>query len=476
MPLPNTNTHKFMDFSWLTIHEAARRIAAGELSPVELTQACLERIQRLDSQLNTFITLTPELALEQARQAEAELAAGKRRGPLHGIPLALKDLYETRGIRTTAGSLFFKDHVPEANAFSVDALVKAGAVLLGKLNMHEIALGLTNENPHYGTCHNPWDAKRITGGSSGGSAAALAAGLCLGSLGSDTGGSIRVPSALCGVVGLKPTRGRVSLRGVIPLSWNLDHAGPMARCVRDVALLLQAVAGYDAQDPFSQDAPVDDYLAGLEDGVSGWRVALASDEYFQDVDAGIHTAVGEAAGMFARLGAQVERVSLPGFEQAARANSIMVVADAAVFHQPRLAEAPENFGADVRQRLLAGAAQPLTGYIEARHTQVVFRRQMEQLFERFDVLLLPATPIAAPLIEDRQAVPRARQLTRFTSVFDLTGLPALALPCGFIDADSSTLPVGMQLVARPWAEKRLLRAAHAYEQAAGWHLQHPALD
>jgi aspartyl-tRNA(Asn)/glutamyl-tRNA(Gln) amidotransferase subunit A len=250
----------------------------------------------------------------------------------------------------------------------------------------------------------------------------------------------------------------------------------MARCVRDAALLLQAVAGYDAQDPYCQDVPVDDYLTGLEDGVSGWKVALASDEYFQDVEAGIGTAVNEAAGLFARLGALVERVSLPGFEQAARANSLMVTADAAVYHQPRLAQSPDKFGADVRERLLAGAAHPLSAYVEARHTQVVFRRQLEQLFDRFDLLLLPATPVVAPLLENTQAVPRARQLTRYTSAFDLTGLPALALPCGFVMEGVSRLPVGMQLVARPWAEKRLLRGAYAYEQAAGWHLQHPVLD
>jgi aspartyl-tRNA(Asn)/glutamyl-tRNA(Gln) amidotransferase subunit A len=451
-------------------------IARGELSPVELTQACLERIQRLDGQINAFITLTPELALEQARQAEAELARGELRGPLHGIPLALKDLYHTRLIRTTAGSKFFKDFVPETNAVAVDMLFQAGAVLLGKLNMHEIALGLTNENPHYGDCHNPWNLANIPGGSSGGSAAALAAGLCLGALGSDTGGSIRVPAAMCGIVGLKPTRGRVSLRGVVPLSWNLDHAGPMARCVRDAALLLQTIAGYDPQDPYSVDAPLEDYLSELEAGVSGWRVAVASDAYFQDVDPEIRQAVNTAAAVFASLKARVEPVEIPGFEQAAQANAVMVTADAAVFHKTRLETAPDDFGEDVRQRLLFGAAHPLAAYVEARRLQTQFKRQMEQLFNGCDLLLLPAVQMAAPPLRNASPLQRARQLTRFTSVFDLTGLPAIVLPCGFVEDGASRLPLGLQLVARSWDEKRLLQAAYAYEQATGWHLHHPALD
>src|SRR4030042_364406 len=233
-----------MELTSLNISEAATLLKQKEISPLELTQAHLERIHRMDRQMNSFLTLTPELALQQARQAESEIQHGQYKGPLHGIPLAFKELYETAGIRTTAGSTFFAEYIPEADAAVVQRLKEAGTVMLGKLNMHEIALGVTNENPHYGDCCNPWDLSRITGGSSGGNAAALAAGLCMGALGSDTGGSIRIPASLCGVVGLKPTYGRVSLRGVIPLSWNLDHAGPMGRCVRDVAILLQTIAGY----------------------------------------------------------------------------------------------------------------------------------------------------------------------------------------------------------------------------------------
>ena len=285
---------------WISLAEAADLLRREEISPVELTAAYLERIQTLDKKLNSFITVTAETAMSHASLAEQELQRGSSfegtpLGLLHGIPIALKDLYETQGVRTTAGSRFFADYIPETDAMTVQKLSTAGAILLGKTNMHEIALGLTTVNPHYGACKNPWALERVPGGSSGGSGAALAAGLCLGSLGSDTGGSIRVPAALCGIVGMKPTYGRVSLRGVIPLSWNLDHAGPMARCVQDVAMLLQVIAGYDPDDPYSVDVPVVDYLANIKDGVKDWRVSLMEDEYLDRTDAEILAAVQEAA-------------------------------------------------------------------------------------------------------------------------------------------------------------------------------------
>jgi len=275
-----------MELTALTLTEAAILIEQRKISPLELTRAHLERIERVNPMLNCFITITPEAALTSAKEAEEAILHGDYRGMLHGIPLALKDIFETRGVRTTAGSKFLANYLPDADSTVVEKLRAAGAVFLGKLNMHEWAMRTSNNNPHYGACKNPWNLNRIPGGSSGGSGAALAAELCMGSLGTDTGGSVRVPAALCSVVGLKPSYGRVSTRGVIPLSWNLDHVGPMARCVRDVAVLLQAIAGYDASDPYSINVPADDYLAYLEAGIQGWHVALAFTRFFPEEQTG----------------------------------------------------------------------------------------------------------------------------------------------------------------------------------------------
>jgi aspartyl-tRNA(Asn)/glutamyl-tRNA(Gln) amidotransferase subunit A len=459
-----------MDLTSLTITGAADRIARREISPLDLTQAYLARIKTLDPQLNCFITLTPETALHQARQAEEAIMGGEYLGPLHGIPLALKDLYETAGVRTTAGSLFFKNHIPKDDCAAWGKLQATGAINLGKLNMHEIALGVTNLNPHYGACHNPWALERSPGGSSGGSGAALAADLCMGSLGTDTGGSIRIPASLCGIVGLKPTYGRVSLRGVIPLSWNLDHAGPMARRVKDVAILLQTIAGYDPHDPYSANIPVPDFVRHLDGDVRGWKVALAGDKFFSRADQEIWTAVEAAAEIFKGLGAQVSSVDFAGGYEAAKANGLMTPSDAAAFHRERLQQHPEFFGADVRQRLQIGAAYTSTEYILARRAQTELRRQFERFFNAYDVLLTPTTPITAPTLEGPDAVEQARLLTRFTAPFNLAGLPALSLPCGFTPRG---LPVGLQIVAGLWAEVKVLNAGLAYEGATQWHERKP---
>lgn len=461
-----------MPLTSLTLLEAAQLIENREISPVELTQAHLSRIDALDPRLNAFITLTPEAALQSARQAESAIRDGRYLGPLHGIPLALKDLYETAGVRTTAGSKIFAGHVPEKDCAAWEKLQAAGAINLGKLNLHEIALGVTNNNPRFGACHNPWDLDRSPGGSSGGSGAALAAELCLGSLGSDTGGSIRIPASLCGVVGLKPTYGRVSLRGVIPLSWNLDHAGPMARRVRDVAVLLQAIAGYDPLDPYSINIPVPDFVRHMDGDVRGWRVALAQDEFFAKADEQVLTAVRKAAETFKALGAQVSEAEFPGAYEAAKANGLMTPSDAAAFYRDQLQDRPQDFGEDVRQRLQSGAAYISTEYILARRSQTVLRRQFESFFSTFDILLTPTTPVPAPLLEGPNAVEQARLLTRFTAPFNLTGLPALSVPCGFT---GDGLPMGLQIVGRPWAESKILNAGFAYEQATEWHKRRPKI-
>jgi aspartyl-tRNA(Asn)/glutamyl-tRNA(Gln) amidotransferase subunit A len=465
-----------MELHTLTLTEAADLIARGRISPVELTQALLDRIARIDPRLNSFITVTAEQALVQARSAEAEIRRGVDRGPLHGIPLAVKDLFETEGVRTTAGSKHLAAYLPAADSTVVSRLNDAGAILLGKLNMHEWAMSATNINPHWKTCANPWDLTRISGGSSGGAGAALAAELCLGAISSDTAGSIRIPSSFCGVVGLKPTFGRVSLRGALPLSWNLDHAGPMARRVQDAALLLQMVAGYDPADPCSvAQAATDD--SGLRSGVRGWRVALALDGFSsaaKQPDPEVIAAVRAAAQVFEQLGAHVVEITLEGAQAATRSTLNMIVADAAAYHRERLAQQPEDFGADVLESLRRGAALPAVEYAQARRVQSSFRRQLELLFDDYDLLLTPTMPIAAPLVEEPEQDRSARpSLVSYTAPFNLAGLPALSLPCGFT---SNHLPIGLQIVARPWAEALVLRAGYAYEQATDWHQRRPSLS
>ena len=446
---------------------AAQRVAAGEVSPVELTSACLERIAGIDQQVNAFITVTADAAMEDARGLEQDLARGEPGGLLAGMPIAVKDLFDTAGVRTTAGSRFFADRVPDRDAVVVQKLRGAGAVLLGKLNMHEWALGVTNDNPHYGACHNPRALDRITGGSSGGSAAALAAGMCFGSLGSDTGGSIRIPASLCGVVGLKPTYGRVSLRGVVPLSWSLDHAGPMARRVSDVALLLAVIADHDRADPGSVEVATDDYRARLEDGVSGWRIGVIADDSLGDIEPDVRARVREATQVLASAGAQVESFVVPELPDAARLNGLITTADAATFHRERMETAPDDFGADVLARLRRGAGYGATDYADARRQQTILRRAFSSWFVEhggmFDAVVLPTTPCTAPRIAGLDAVAMAPVLTRLTAPFNFTGLPAMSVPCG---VTPEGLPVGLQIVAAPWAERRVLRVGRAYELAS----------
>ncbi len=461
----------------LGIIEAAEKIRSKEVSPVDLVGALLKRIADMDPKINSFITVTADQAQKEARQAELELMQGEKRsglplGQLHGVPIGLKDLFETKGVRTTAGSIYFGDNIPAEDALVVRKLRQAGAILLGKHNMHEIALGLTSVNPHFGAVHNPWDQERIVGGSSGGSAAAIAARFCPAALGSDTGGSIRVPSSLCGTVGLKPTFGRVSLRGVIPLSWNLDHVGPMARRVEDLALLLKVIAGFDLADPNSSDIEVDDYFTNLRDGVRGMKVGLVDDPYFNQADEEILNLVVEAGIVLSDLGADVERVSFPGAFQAAITNGLITTADGAAVHHNRLVSDPDRFGTDVLERLKKGASLRLDRYIHARREQVVLRRKFETFFQEYDCLITPTTPITASLIAGQQAVEMAGLLTRFTAPFNLTGLPAISIPCGFTNQG---LPVGMQIITRPWGEAALLRAAYAYELASHWFEKCPIL-
>jgi aspartyl-tRNA(Asn)/glutamyl-tRNA(Gln) amidotransferase subunit A len=453
----------------LTISDALEAIRTKKISVRELVEACFGQIKRLNSKLNAFITVIPPDDAIKAQSPENNASSSKT---LHGIPLAIKDLFDMAGIRTTIGSKFFADHIAEKDAFVVEKLKQAGAILMGKTNTHEIALGITGNNPHYGTARNPWDTTRIPGGSSSGSAIAVATGMALGALGSDTGGSIRIPASLCGVVGFKPTFGRVSLRGVFPLSWNLDHVGPFAKSVRDIALILQVIAVHDPLDPTSVKMLTGEYLGHLKDDVKARKIALAVGDFIETSDIEVLQAVREAANVFKSLGCKVEEVDLSWLQEAALANKIMTQSDGATVHRDRLKEQPEMFGDDIRRRLEDGANTPLTDYILARRTQAEVRKRLEGFFETYDFLLLPTTPIAAPTIAGHDAVEQAARLTRFTAPFNLSGLPALSLPCGFT---REGLPIGLQIVSRAWGESKVLNLGHAFEQATEWHKRMPVL-
>ncbi len=454
----------YMNLTSLPLHEQRDLVKNKEATASDLASACYRQIERLNPTLNAFITVIPpdENELPQAGSL-----------PLMGIPIAVKDLYDTKGIRTTAGSKFFRDHIPSEDAFVVQKIKKAGGKIIGKTNTHEIALGVTNNNPHFGACKNPWDITRTPGGSSGGSAVAVSTGMAMAALGTDTGGSIRIPAALCGVVGLKPTYGRVSLRGILPLSWNLDHAGPITRKVEDAALMLQVMGGYDEKDPSTVKTLPGDYSSHLRDGMDNRKIGLAVGSYIEEADTEVLHAVRKAASLLKEQGASIIEVDMDFLEEAALANALITQADGAAFHRERLQQHPEWFGTDVLQRLQAGAAFTSTEYILARRTQAETMRKLETLFESFDSLLLPTTPITAPILQGENALERARILTRFTAPFNLAGIPALTVPCGF---NSENLPIGLQIVSRAWNESGVLRAGYAYQQATEWHKQKPQIS
>lgn len=429
-----------------------------EVHASDLASACYQTIKRLNPILNAFITVIPP---------EKNDIPSNGSMPLYGIPVAVKDLYDVKGIRTTGGSKFFENNIAKEDAFVIQKIKKAGGIIIGKTNTHEIALGVTNNNPHFGACKNPWDITRTPGGSSGGSAVAIATGMSLAAIGTDTGGSIRIPASLCGVVGLKPTYGRVSLRGILPLSWNLDHAGPITRKVEDAALMLQVMGGYDEKDPTSVKTLPGDYSSHLRDKMKERKIALGVGNFIEEkTDPEVLDAVRKAAKVFEEQGAIIEEVNLDFLHEAAMANALMTTADGAAFHRERMKEHIDWFGDDVRQRLEMGAKYTSSEYSLARRTQVEVKRRCELLFDEYDVLLLPTTPITAPVLEGEDALERARMLTRFTSPFNLTGLPALSVPCGF---SKENLPIGLQIVSRAWNESGVLRAGFNYQQATKWH-------
>ena len=449
-------------YSRPSIREIQQALTSGELKSGEMLEHYSNLIEQIDPRVNAFITILPP-----------EIMKIDLKKPLAGVPLVLKDLFETEGIITTAGAEFLRNNIPSQDATVVRNLKDAGAIILGKTNMHEIALGVTNINPHYGTCRNPWDLKHISGGSSGGSAVAVAAGMCIAALGTDTGGSIRIPSSLCGTVGLKPTFGRVSLRGVIPLSTNLDHVGPIATHVQDAALLLQCIAGFDALDPFCIDRPVDDYLSHLDEDIKGWRIAILEGDFIDNSQPQVLSAVQDAVKVFMELGAIGEKINISWLPDAAKANSIITQVDAASYYHQRLITVPNDFGEDVLRRLRIGAAYSSLEYEQARQNQLECKPLFKDLFECYDLLILPTTPCTAPLIEGTDALEQARNLTSFTSPFNLAGIPALSLPCGF---SHEGLPIGLQIVGPEWQEANVLQAGSAFERSTQWHEKIPRLN
>ncbi len=470
MPTPAEET--------MTIRRLAHEIRQGSLSPVELARETLDRISKLQSTLNAFITVTEELALEQARRAEREIREGRDRGPLHGIPFAAKDLFYTRGIRTTVGSKILRDFVPDHDAAVIERLREAGAVLIGKTGLHEWAYGITSNNPHFGAIRNPWDTTRIPGGSSGGSTAALAAGLCSFSLGSDTGGSIRIPASFCGVVGLKPTFGRVSRWGMFPLGYSLDHAGPFAHTVEDAALVYQAMAGHDARDETTVERPVALPAFAEEPWLEGRKIGVPRNFYYENLDPAVDQAVQKALVVLEELGAELITIDVPDMEEFNNVGKLILAAEATSVHRSRLQDHREDFGDDVRALLEQGETVLATEYLEAQKRRRELVRDFNRLFSEVDVIAVPTAPIAAPKIGEGTvsiaglSVAVRAAVTRLVRAVNLGGWPTLSVPCGFTP---DGLPIGLQLIGDRFEEEGLLEVGHAYQRATEWRRRRPVV-
>jgi aspartyl-tRNA(Asn)/glutamyl-tRNA(Gln) amidotransferase subunit A len=469
--------------AFLSIEEAGRMLRRREISPAELAEAALARIERLNPEINAFLTVVAERARRQARLAEREFgrarggsaAAGRIASPLFGIPIALKDNYWTRGIRTTAGSRILADFIPDKDSDVAEKLAQAGAILVGKTNMHEFAYGITNENPHYGAVHNPWALERTSGGSSGGSGAAVAAGMCFAATGTDTGGSIRIPASLCGIVGLKPTYGLVSVAGVIPLAESMDHAGPLARSVSDVCAMFQAMAG-----KYPEGARAPDFRRLRKDRPRRMRLGWPREYFFERVDAEVLQAIQAAAKLYESLGARIEEVRLPHVTESADPSTNIALAEAARYHESQgfFPARAADYGKDVSSRLEMGAQVRAVDYLGGLEMKRKVEQDFDDVFERVDAILAPATPITAPRIGEHEVKIGGEKetvrsaLVRMNRPANLTGHPALSIPCGYT---REKLPVGLQLIGPRYGEARLLAIALAYEDATEWLKRHPAL-
>ena len=469
------------DRTGLTLSEASQLVRSKKVSPVELTHECLSRIEWLNPKLNAFITVTADSAVAEARQAEAEVQHDRWRGPLHGIPIALKDMVDTAGVHTTAGSGVFKDRVPTEDAEIVRRLKAAGAVFLGKLNLQECAYGGSSAISYFGPVHNPWNLDYSPGGSSGGSAAAVAARLCFAAIGTDTGGSIRQPSAYCGVVGLKPTYGRVSTSGVIPLSWSLDHLGPITRTAMDAALMLKVIAGYDPQDTTSVDAPVPDYAATVAATTSSLRLGIPRAYFYDELHPDIQAAM-EAALLVLKTITASEHDVAPLLTDATYSSwmdpyGAIFTAEAYAYHKDYIARNPELYQAATLKRLRVGADVTTATYIQSRRRLDQVRRAISQAFNSVDLLITPTVRVPPFTITDLQADPdtiRAKELAMLhnTRPWNFSGLPTISVPGGFT---RTGLPIGIQITGPPGGEALVLRLAYAYEQATEWRKHKPNL-
>jgi aspartyl-tRNA(Asn)/glutamyl-tRNA(Gln) amidotransferase subunit A len=463
----------------LTILEAAALIRSRMLSPVELTRACLDRITAWEPSINAFITVTADQALEAAFAHERMISEGYYLGPLHGVPIGIKDNIYTAGVRTTAGSKVLADNIPDSDATVVARLRNAGAVILGKLNMHEFATGATNDNPHYGPTRNPWDPNRSPAGSSGGSGAAVAACEVLGALGTDTGGSIRLPASVNGCVGIRPTVGRVSNFNVVPLAWSMDTVGPMARAVDDVAAMLSVIAGYDLHDAGTDARPVPDYLAQIANGINGFRIGVISDYFFSDQQECVRKAVLAAIDCLVALGGVVQEVRSPDISGSISARLTIEQAEAFTYHQKWLRDRPNDYGDDVRGLLQLGETYSANDYIHAQRYRSQLRSEVMDAFRDVDVFISPtvpfvATPVRAAkvLIDEGREVDILATISRFTGLPSLAGLPSMSVTCGFSD---DGLPIGMQLTGRPFDEATIFRIGHTYQEVTTWHQRQPMI-
>ena len=461
------------------ISELAPLLQKRAMSPVELFDAALQRIHRLQPKLNSFITITEEEGWQAAVRAEDEIQHGHYRGPLHGIPISIKDLFATRGVRTTAGSKILGNWIPDHDATAVAKLHEAGMVMIGKTHMHEFAYGVTSDNPHYGPARNPWDVTRVPGGSSGGSGAAVASSQCAASLASDSGGSIRIPSAVCGVVGLKPTYGRVSRHGAIPLAWSLDHVGPITKTVEDAAIVLSAIAGPDPKDPSSSPRPVPDYQKEMVGDIRGLRVGIPLHFFFDHVDPEIGRAVNAAIRKLEALGMKAVEIDIPGLENCAAMEAHINLAEAASYHEQYLKKQADAYGPGVRTDLEAGRFLLATDYVKSQRGRAWLQRHFNEALEHADIIVSPTVPVFPPVVGQvwvqsgdlREHIIDA--FLRFNIPYNLTGLPAISVPCGF---SSAGLPIGLQIAGRAFEEATILKVAHAYEQSTDWHLVRPVLS